>query len=187
MLARPSIPNSFITALALRIETPLIYISATAQKTERLERRPCSRDCGKNVAPHSSKVVVSPRYNHAQRVLRSINLFALVTIGITQSQRNRFRMPHTKKLFPLHTYGQTEQSDKHWCHFLRSIGCYLFLQFLNHCILILSYFVTSMSVWQCSWNNKITDRPTGGMPPVANLAQTPNEFRNVRLHGLEIV
>ena len=40
-----------------------------------------------------------------------------------------------------------------------------------------------MSVWQCSWNNKITDRPTGGMPPVANLAQTPNEFPDVRLHG----
>ena len=121
------------------------------------------------------------------RVSSGISTFALVTIGIAQSPRNRFRMPHTKKLFPLHTHGQTEQSDKHWCHFLRSIGCYLFHQFLNHCILILSHFVTSMSVWQCSWNNKITDRPTGGMPPVANLAQTPNEFRNVRLHGLKIV
>jgi hypothetical protein len=113
VLARPSIPNSFITALALRIETPLIYISATAQKTVRLELRPCSRDCGKNGAPHSSKVVGGLRYNHAQSVLRNINLFALVTIGIAQSPRNRFRIPHTKKLFPLHTHGQTKQTDKH--------------------------------------------------------------------------
>ena len=103
----------FHNALALRIETPLIYISATAQKTVRLEFRPCSRDCGKNGAPHSSKVVGGLRYNHAQSVLRNINLFALVTIGIAQSPRNRFRMPHTKKLFSLHTHGQTEQSDKH--------------------------------------------------------------------------
>ena len=96
VLAKPSIPNSFITALALRIETPLIYISATAQKTVRLELRPCSRDCGKNGAPHSSKVVGGLRYNHAQSVPRSINLFALVTIGIAQSPRNRFRIPTPK-------------------------------------------------------------------------------------------
>ena len=27
------------------------------------------------------------------------------------------------------------------------------------------------------------DRATGGLPPVGDLAQTPDEFSNVRLHG----
>jgi len=46
-----------------------------------------------------------------------------------------------------------------------------------------------MVVWLLSWNNKITDLPTGGMPPVGHEAQTPNEFPDVRLHeraGLKV-
>ena len=41
-----------------------------------------------------------------------------------------------------------------------------------------------MVVWLLSWNNKITDLPTGGMPPVGHEAQNPNEFPDVRLHEL---
>ena len=39
-------PNSRITASASRVETPLIYISATASMTARQERRPRSRAWG---------------------------------------------------------------------------------------------------------------------------------------------
>jgi len=43
---RLSIPNSRITASTSRVETPLMYISATASMTARTERRPRSSDCG---------------------------------------------------------------------------------------------------------------------------------------------
>jgi hypothetical protein len=43
---RLSMPNSRITASAWRVETPLMYISATASMTARTDRRPRSSDCG---------------------------------------------------------------------------------------------------------------------------------------------
>ena len=39
-------PNSRITASTSRVDTPLMYISATASMTARTERRPRSSDCG---------------------------------------------------------------------------------------------------------------------------------------------
>ena len=41
-----SMPNSRITASTSRVDTPLMYISATASITARTERRPRSSDCG---------------------------------------------------------------------------------------------------------------------------------------------
>jgi hypothetical protein len=43
---RLSMPNSRITASTSRVDTPLMYISATASITARTERRPRSSDCG---------------------------------------------------------------------------------------------------------------------------------------------
>ena len=43
---RLSMPNSRITASTSRVDTPLMYISATASMTARTERRPRSSDCG---------------------------------------------------------------------------------------------------------------------------------------------
>ena len=39
-------PNCFITASAPLVETPLMYISATASSTARVERRPRSSEAG---------------------------------------------------------------------------------------------------------------------------------------------
>jgi uncharacterized protein (DUF2345 family) len=43
---RHTTPNSAMTASTSRVETPLMYISATASITARTERRPRSRECG---------------------------------------------------------------------------------------------------------------------------------------------
>jgi hypothetical protein len=46
-----SMPNPRITASTSRVDTPLMYIPATASMTARTDRRPRSSDCGQTGAP----------------------------------------------------------------------------------------------------------------------------------------
>jgi hypothetical protein len=73
-------------------------------------------------------------------------------------------MPGVEKLFSFQAHGQIKQPGKHRTHIFRPVADYLSHQSCKLCIVWFPHFVTSMLIWSLSWNNKITDHPTGACP-----------------------